>query len=372
MSQALPTAPSVIDLSSIDVTGFFATDNNLTAITVGTQSTTSVSGGGFGALSNLATAPTPAWSSLFQPTGDNTLSFVVNNAGSPTGLYANVSISATCVAPVTITTSSSPASPAKAAPGSTVSQTITLENTGSAASASVALSNALTGVVASSQQWSCSDGTSGTGALSSQTVSVAPGATVSCTVSGTAAADTATVTSSPSVDNTGGSAGLLCGTTTTAAASCPVTALDTPMTQAHMTVTQTQSPKPARVGKPATITTTCTNQGPDAAVNATCAVSGAPAGAVTTCTPSVPDASLASGASIVCTTKFTPASTNPVTLTVDTGSDTTDPNPLAPASLDFTLAIGEAAGIPALGGVALLLLALLLGVSAVAVKRRGR
>ncbi|WP_460480580.1 DUF7507 domain-containing protein [Comamonas humi] len=84
---------------------------------------------------------------------------------------------------------------------------------------------------------------------------------------------------------------------------------------------------PATVGQPVSVTTSCTNNGPDAAANATCTVTGAPAGATTVCTPTPPVGSLANGQAISCVTTFTPADTALVTLTTTAGSTTTDPNP---------------------------------------------
>jgi hypothetical protein len=66
--------------------------------------------------------------------------------------------------------------------------------------------------------------------------------------------------------------------------------------------------------------------------------------------------------------------TDAVKLTVDLGSDTLDPNPLSatPGALDFTLATAAAIGVPTLGQWTLVLLALLLGISAMAMSRRER
>jgi len=82
---------------------------------------------------------------------------------------------------------------------------------------------------------------------------------------------------------------------------------------------------PATIGTPVTVTTTCTNGGPNAAANAICTVTGAPAGA-TTCTPSMPVATLAVGSSITCTTTFTPSSATPVVIVTTADSDTPDSN----------------------------------------------
>jgi|GEM_PF-641991 len=80
------------------------------------------------------------------------------------------------------------------------------------------------------------------------------------------------------------------------------------------------------IGTPTTVTTTCTNAGPDSAVNATCMVTGAPPGATTICTPAVPVTNLAVSGVITCATTFTPTSAAPVTLVTTAVSDTPDPN----------------------------------------------
>jgi uncharacterized repeat protein (TIGR01451 family) len=82
----------------------------------------------------------------------------------------------------------------------------------------------------------------------------------------------------------------------------------------------------ATVNTPVTVPTSCTNDGPQAAVNATCTVSGPPGVVINTqCQPPQPVASLGVGASINCTTTFTPADATPVTLTTTAQSQTADP-----------------------------------------------
>ena len=92
-------------------------------------------------------------------------------------------------------------------------------------------------------------------------------------------------------------------------------------------------------GTPVTFTTSCTNNGSDVALGATCAVTGIPTDATgqsTSCTPSPTD--LAPGSVISCTTPFTPVTPGVVTLTTTaatTGSLDTDPsNDSAPTLLN--------------------------------------
>jgi hypothetical protein len=93
------------------------------------------------------------------------------------------------------------------------------------------------------------------------------------------------------------------------------------------------------VGVPVTFVTTCTNDGPQAATTATCAVAqnSGPAipGLVTTCTPPTPVGSLAVGATISCSSTFTPATAGIRTFLTTAGSATADPTPgnnVAPAT----------------------------------------
>jgi hypothetical protein len=93
------------------------------------------------------------------------------------------------------------------------------------------------------------------------------------------------------------------------------------------------------VGVPVTFVTTCTNDGPQAATTATCAVAqgSGPAipGLVTTCTPSTPVVSLAVGATISCSSTFTPVTSGIRTFLTTAGSATADPTPgnnVAPAT----------------------------------------
>ncbi len=83
-------------------------------------------------------------------------------------------------------------------------------------------------------------------------------------------------------------------------------------------------------GKPVTVTSTCTNKGPDAAVNATCALGTIPSDATdvtTSCTPAAGTTLAAGAAPMVCTTTFTPTKSGTINLTTTAKSDTKDNNP---------------------------------------------
>jgi hypothetical protein len=95
---------------------------------------------------------------------------------------------------------------------------------------------------------------------------------------------------------------------------------------ADMTVSATFPPS-AIAGSTVTGTFTCTNNGPNPAVAATCAISGLPPGATVTCTPAVPTAlPLAAGSSITCTAVYIAPAAGSVTPTITAGSSTSDPN----------------------------------------------
>ena len=107
---------------------------------------------------------------------------------------------------------------------------------------------------------------------------------------------------------------------------CSSCTVITPIAAADMQATGATTQE-VPVGTPVEITTTCTNAGPNSALNVTCAVTGGPADAVTVCTPKVPVASLPVGGTITCVTSFTPKVTGSVILITTTGTDSADPFP---------------------------------------------
>jgi hypothetical protein len=93
-------------------------------------------------------------------------------------------------------------------------------------------------------------------------------------------------------------------------------------------------------------TFTCTNNGPNPAVAATCSISGLPPGATVSCTPAVPTATpLPSGSSITCSASYTAPSDGAVTPTITAGSSTSDPNSANNAS-PATTAVNAVAATP--------------------------
>ena len=338
------------------MTGYFATDDIGThTIQVG-ASTVSVYGS-FHSLTNISGYP--GLGGLFQA-GQNTLSFVIHNTASVTGLYANVSISATCAQPPTVAIAKTSSTTAALASGDTVNYTVTVSNTSATTPATNVLVADLvpTGIDPASVSWDCAGAacpapTSGTGALSQTVATLPAGANVIYTITATATGASSPVTNTATATGPG----LVCAD----GAPLPCTAqVSNPLAEADMRGSATSVP--ATVGAPVTVTLSCTNAGPNPAVNATCEVSGAPAGATTTCTPAAPVASLAVGSSITCTTTFTPLTRAQITLTATAGSDTPDPtraNNTGRATIAPAGAV--AASVPTLGELTLALLALLLG-----------
>ncbi len=109
-----------------------------------------------------------------------------------------------------------------------------------------------------------------------------------------------------------------------ACADCTVT---TPVRQADMQAGASASGA-GSIGTPVTITSTCTNNGPYPAVNATCELTlqGMPAGTVPQCAPALPVAELAVGTAITCTTRFTPTSAGVYSVQVTAGNQLPDPD----------------------------------------------
>ena len=115
----------------------------------------------------------------------------------------------------------------------------------------------------------------------------------------------------------------------------------------------------ATVGAPVNVTTTCKNNGPDAAANASCTVTGAPADATTVCTPSSPQSSLPANESMRCVTTFTPKTSDPLTLTTTAGTTTAEVNTrnnVAVTNVTLGSTPVSSASVPTLGEWAVLLL----------------
>jgi uncharacterized repeat protein (TIGR01451 family) len=375
----------IIDLTSIQVNGVYSSDDDVTKVQIGANSTTGLwlapwagTNPEVAQLKDIAsTFNTPALGSLFQA-GNNTIAFTVNNYdNSPTGFYANFSISATCSQHATVAIAKTANTTAPLAPSDPVQYTLTVTNTSTTTPATnVTVTDPVpTGIDPASVSWTCAGAAcphaSGTGALNETIATLPAGGAVTYTISANAVAAAVP----PRVVNTAHVTGtdMVCDDGETK----PCTAeVSNPFAEADMEATITGSS--STTSSLVTFTTICTNHGPDAAANATCDIAGVPPGATTTCTPTVPAGSLASGSSITCTTTFTPASTTPITVTATADSDTPDPdhtNNTAKTTLiphrDYTNS-GSATGVPTLRETALALLALLLAGGAALRMRRGR
>ncbi|MFG5775918.1 IPTL-CTERM sorting domain-containing protein [Comamonas sp. J-3] len=132
---------------------------------------------------------------------------------------------------------------------------------------------------------------------------------------------------------------------------------------ADMQATGTTLPSTVTAGQTVTGTITCTNAGPSAAANATCAIPGLPAGATTVCTPTSPTSTpLAQGGKLVCEVSYVAPASGTVTATITAGSTTADSNPNN-NTLPYTASQAVApvpAPVPTLGQWALALMALLM------------
>jgi hypothetical protein len=114
---------------------------------------------------------------------------------------------------------------------------------------------------------------------------------------------------------------------------------------ADMTAT-VNFPPSATAGSAVNGTFTCTNNGPNPAVAATCSISGLPSGAMVSCVPEVPTTTpLASGSSITCSASYMAPSDGAVAPTVTAGSSTSDPNSANNAS-PVTTSVNAVAAAP--------------------------
>jgi large repetitive protein len=98
-------------------------------------------------------------------------------------------------------------------------------------------------------------------------------------------------------------------------------------TRADMAAALSGFPSAPTAGSTATGTLTCTNNGPSAAVNASCAAGGLPPGASVSCSPATPVSSLAAGSAISCNVSYPVPASGTVTVTGTAGSSTPDPVP---------------------------------------------
>ncbi|MGF6213300.1 DUF6923 family protein [Comamonas sp. 4034] len=245
-----------------------------------------------------------------------------------------------------------------AAPGTFVvgqqaSYTLTVGNNGQAATIGVVtvLDTLPVGITlvadpTNSNGWTCTASGATVSCTSSAVLNLAVGATSQITLAVNVAE--AAAPSAVNHASVGGGGDPFNGGTPLAPNTCTDTAaapnhcveLTTPVTPVADMQATAPSTVATTVGVPASVTTTCTNNGPNVAVSATCIVTGVPPATnpVTTCTPTSPVASLAVSATISCTTTFTPIDTTPITITTTAGSATQDPIPGNNAAITTTTA----------------------------------
>uniref|UniRef100_UPI0003956CC9 DUF11 domain-containing protein n=1 Tax=Comamonas sp. B-9 TaxID=1055192 RepID=UPI0003956CC9 len=117
-----------------------------------------------------------------------------------------------------------------------------------------------------------------------------------------------------------GTTATIVDTVTSSVGTCTICVVTTDTQHADMQATVTVTPgTTSTTGAELIYTSVCKNNGPQSAINASCAVT-TPAGAVTTCTPTTPAASLASGESITCVTKLTPSAAGDYAVSIATSN----------------------------------------------------
>jgi len=198
-----------------------------------------------------------------------------------------------------------------AKPGDVLTYTVTVANTGGTAGSTdvgqtVPAGTSYTGT---GEGWSA--GCAAASSTCNQTVAVGAGQTSSVTYTVTVAGPGSTAT--------------IVNTATSSVGSCSACQVTTGTQHADMQATVAVTPGPtSTTGVELVYTSVCKNQGPQSALNASCIVT-APANAVTTCAPVSPVATLESGESITCTTKFTPSDAGDYAVSVATSNTLYDP-----------------------------------------------
>ncbi|QIL69906.1 DUF11 domain-containing protein [Diaphorobacter sp. HDW4B] len=238
-----------------------------------------------------------------------------------------------------------------AKPGDVLTYTLNVNNTGGTVGSTTLTETVPAGTSYSgtSEGWSCTATTPG--GTCTQSVSVGAGASIARTFTVSVAKP--------------GTAASIVNTATSSAGNCASCTVTTVAEQADMQASVT-GVTTATTNTSVTLTSTCTNAGPQVATNASCTVTGSAttvAGSVTTCVSGgvtgASVASLAVNATIVCTTTFTPTTTGTFTVSATAAADQYDDKPgnntssrsvvvNTPAALDVvkTLVQVNAAAVP--------------------------
>ncbi|WP_330166581.1 beta strand repeat-containing protein [Comamonas koreensis] len=200
-----------------------------------------------------------------------------------------------------------------AKPGDVLTYTVSVTNSGGTAGSTEVGQTVPAGTAYSGtgQGWGAGCAAAGTQCAQPVTVAAGQTSTLQYTVTVASPGSTATI-----VD-----------TATSSVGTCTACQVTTGTQQADMQASVTVTPgTTSTTGVELVYTAVCKNNGPQAALNASCVVT-APAGAQTTCTPTSPAAALASGTSITCTTKFTPSVAGDYAVSVATSNALYDAAP---------------------------------------------
>ncbi|MFA9285242.1 hypothetical protein ACCQ08_10695 [Comamonas sp. SY3] len=228
-----------------------------------------------------------------------------------------------------------------AKPGDVLTYTVSVTNSGGTAGSTEVGQTVPAGTTytGTGQGWGAGCAAAGTQCAQPVTVAAGQTSTLQYTVTVASPGSTATI-----VDTVSSSVG-----------TCTACQVTTGTQQADMQATVTVTPgATSTTGVELIYTSVCKNNGPQTALNAACAVT-APAGAQTICTPTSPAATLASGTSIICTTKFTPSVAGDYAVSVATSNDLYDAAPgnntanatvkvKTPADLHITKTLAQANG----------------------------
>ncbi|ULR89494.1 DUF11 domain-containing protein [Comamonas sp. B21-038] len=198
-----------------------------------------------------------------------------------------------------------------AKPGDVLTYTVTVANTGGTVGSTDVGQTVPAGTSYTGTGEGWGGGCAAASSTCNQTVAVGAGQTSSVTYTVTVAGPGSTAT--------------IVNTATSSVGSCSACQVTTGTQRADMQATVAVTPGPtSTTGVELVYTSVCKNQGPQSALNASCIVT-APANAVTTCAPVSPAATLESGESITCTTKFTPSDAGDYAVSVATSNTLYDP-----------------------------------------------
>ncbi|GAB2832719.1 hypothetical protein GCM10027276_38790 [Comamonas piscis] len=194
-----------------------------------------------------------------------------------------------------------------AKPGDVLTYTVSVTNSGGTAGSTDVGQTVPAGTTYTGAGEGWSAGCAAAASTCNQTVAVGAGQTSTLTYTVTVA--------SP------GSAPTIVDTATSSVGTCTNCVVTTNAQSADMQASVTVTPgTTGTTGIELTYTAVCKNNGPQAALNASCVVT-APAGAsATVCTPTTPAATLASGDSITCVTKLTPSTAGDYAVSVATSN----------------------------------------------------